>query len=243
MVTAMHLRLGGSGCFLDIYMGQFCALLGCSTLTDELLSFPISDGRFFMTGKYLNAQYGQNDFDHAKNNWPGFFIIVTGAETLDLWITGGSYKNVDIQTEEKRVIDNFMELKLLIISAQSVFVGHGCLQHVVTAWIGTPSILYHICLILQGHEPMFVVLFAYPSTFRRLVNRGHSFPHFWRPNRPYCTATVKNHKFAGMSWWWQRGTWEVRRTKLTVKGRRLWNGSFIARMIGRMNQHLKTPPS
>lgn len=49
---------------------------------------------FFVTGKYCLDQRGQNDFDHATNNRPSLFIIITGPEPSDFWFAEVSHKNV-----------------------------------------------------------------------------------------------------------------------------------------------------
>lgn len=64
------------------------------------------------------------------------------------------------------MIVHFRNLKHITISAQTVFLGSGYLQHSDTAWSGTPSIRYHMYLILHGHELMDVVSFACGLGFR-----------------------------------------------------------------------------
>lgn len=94
-------------------------------LTEELLCFPISFDQFFVTGTFCSTQCRHNDFEHAKNSRPGFFIIITESETSDVWVVDGSHNNLDIPTEEKDVISNLMELKLISINMQSFAVVHG----------------------------------------------------------------------------------------------------------------------
>lgn len=71
-----------------------------------------------MTGKECPAYYGQNGFHNANNNGPGFLIILTGTEPLDLWVADDSHKNVDMPSEENPVIAYLMKLKLITIPAK-----------------------------------------------------------------------------------------------------------------------------
>lgn len=69
---------------------------GLSTLTEELLSFTISGGRFLVTGNDCAANSNHNAFYHAKNNGQCLCVIGTRAEFLDFWVTGTSHNIVDI---------------------------------------------------------------------------------------------------------------------------------------------------
>lgn len=98
-------------------MGKLCALIGLSTQIEELVSFPISGGRFLVTGKDFTAQCGQDDFRPAKKNGARFFIIVTKSEPSDLWVADVPHKNVDMPTEVQLVIANLMDQKIIIVTA------------------------------------------------------------------------------------------------------------------------------
>lgn len=66
---------------------------------------------------------------------------------------------------EKLVIANLMELKLITIPTQSIFVGHRYLQYAETAWIDTPSIRYHMYMIPQRHALIDSISSAYCWSF------------------------------------------------------------------------------
>lgn len=68
-----------------------------------------------MNGKDCPERYSHDYFDHMKNNGLGFFFIVTRAEHLDLHDAEGSHNIVEMSAEEKPVIENLMELKLITI--------------------------------------------------------------------------------------------------------------------------------
>lgn len=89
-------------------------------------SYPVS---VFFTAKYWPAQWGHNDFDYAKDTAPGFFSIVTGAKSSDLYIADVSHNNVDMPMEKKQMIANLIELNVITISAHFLSFGHGYLQH------------------------------------------------------------------------------------------------------------------
>lgn len=95
----------------------------------------------------------------------------------ELWVELGSYKNVDIPTDEKRVIANLMGLKVITITTLLLFVGNVYLEHASTALSSTPSISYPTYLITQGYELMYSASFAYAW---RLQNAGE-------PRQPLST--------------------------------------------------------
>lgn len=87
----------------------------------------------FGDGYLLRSRCGHNDFQHESNTGSRFFIIVTGADVSDLWVGARFNKNVDMSTGENPVISNLMDLKLITIPTQTVFVCHRCLYYAGTA--------------------------------------------------------------------------------------------------------------
>lgn len=129
-----------------------------------------------VTGKDCPARCVHNDFNYEKNTGPGFFFInVTGAEPSYLWVSDGSQQSFEKITEEKRVNASLMEIQLVTMRAQSIFVGHGYLKHATTVWSGTQSILYHMYLISQGQKLMVAVSVAYGWSFRKSSEHRHPF--------------------------------------------------------------------
>ena len=96
---------------------------------DRRLYFQGTGGRFLLTGQDCPPQTGHNDFDHRAGTGPGFFIITTGHEASGLWVADGSHKDVYCSDKRKAKIVKASRLKLISIPANSVFVGHGFLQH------------------------------------------------------------------------------------------------------------------
>lgn len=61
-------------------------------------------------------------------------------------------KRGHIATDAKKIMDNFMELQLITITAHSVLIVNCYLQHAVAFWFATEIILYHMYLILHGQR-------------------------------------------------------------------------------------------
>lgn len=78
----------------------------------------------------------------------------------------GSYKNLDMRTEEKGLVPDFIELILITRHPQSFFVGHRYMQRAGTAWSGTPSTFHQMYLIPYCYE-MDAVSFAYGWSSRK----------------------------------------------------------------------------
>lgn len=141
-------------------------------------------------------QCGHIDVEQSKNTEPGFFIIVPGAKILDLWVSYSSYKTLDMRTDEKRLIEILMKLKVITFSTQSVFVAHEITQHAGRDWSGTPSIPCRMYLIPQSCEMMGTGSFSYSWCFGRLVNRCKRCRTFSRSYCCYCIAIFKQDTFA-----------------------------------------------
>ena len=135
--------------FLDTYLGQLCCLVKLQDLNDVQLKFPNSGGRFLLTGEGCPAQVGHNDFDHRLGKGAGFFVMVTGAHPTGLWVCDGSHKNVNQSTRRKLQLADVMRMSLIQIPPNSVFIGHGFLQHAGAAWAGNHCLRYHMYFPLR----------------------------------------------------------------------------------------------
>lgn len=142
-----------------------CVFLGWSTLRYQLLSFHISCGLFSRTFEDIPVQCSDDEFYHAKKTVQGF--IATGAQYSGFANVEFFDKTVDMVTAEKRLIAILMELKLITIPSQAVFVGREYLKHALMPWSGTLSICYDMLVISQDHELMFVIWLAHGWSFRK----------------------------------------------------------------------------
>ena len=156
----MRSWLGHYCCFLDVYIGQLCSLVGLHTLTRGRLLLPVTGGRFLVTGQNCPPQDGHNDFNHEDPAGPGFFIIVTGSDPCNLWIADGSHKNVNQPDSVKAVIAHVMEMDQITIPPHSVFMGHGFVQHAGAGWSGYHALRYHVYLKPEGGVLNYAVNFA-----------------------------------------------------------------------------------
>ena len=155
--------------FLDTYLGQLCCLVKLQDLNDVPLKFPNSGRRFLLTGEGCPAQVGHNDFDHRLGKGAGFFVMVTGAHPTGLWVCDGSHKNVNQSTRRKLQLADVMRMSLIQIPPNSVFIGHGFLQHAGAAWAGNHCLRYHMYLSPEGYELSDSVSFAYGKSLEKIT--------------------------------------------------------------------------
>ena len=153
--------------YLDVYIGTICCLLELRKLAEEDLHLPNTGGRFLFTGEDSPAQCGHNDFDHRSGRGPGFFIMATGRDPTGLWISEGSHKHVFLPDRKKRKLAGLMKMDRITIPPNSLFVGHGFVQHAGAEWTGTHSLRYHIYLNPRGYQLKDGVAFAYTRCFKR----------------------------------------------------------------------------
>ena len=136
-------------------------------MNDRDLYLPVSGGRFLLTGKDCPAQVGHNDFDHRQGTGPGFFVIVTGAEPANLWVCDGSHKHVGLSAKKRNQLAQILRLKRITIPRNSVFIGHGFLQHAGAEWSKNGSLRYNSYHIPDGHVLHDAVAFAYEMSFKK----------------------------------------------------------------------------
>ena len=153
--------------FMDIYLGQICHRMNIHTLNENKLRFPVTGGRFLLTGADSPAQVGHNDFDHRQQTGPGFFIIVTGFEGASIWVAEGSHKYVNYPERKKNKWARIQRMSLEQIPPHSIFIGHGYVQHAGAGWSGNHNLRYHIYLIPDGHKLKNAVSFAYGWSFKK----------------------------------------------------------------------------
>lgn len=77
------------------------------------------------------------------------------------------HKHVNSTADAKMMMAHFMEMKLISLSAHSVFVGQGYFQNACASWSGTESIRYYMYLIRHGHRLLDAVAFTYGYLFRK----------------------------------------------------------------------------
>lgn len=91
-----------------------------------------------------SRQCSHNDFEFvAPSRNPGFFRIVTGREGISHWACPGSHQFVYYPTVVEKTMASRQYMVVVIIPPQSLFVGHGYLQHMGRVWNGCHSLRDH----------------------------------------------------------------------------------------------------
>ena len=60
-----------------------------------------------------------------------------------------------------------LEMELITIPPQSVFVGHGYVQHAGAGWNGSGCLRYHMYIILDGSNLRDAISYAFGRSLRR----------------------------------------------------------------------------
>ena len=152
---------------LDLWIGWVCSMLDVDNHCTWRTEIPNGGGRFLMTGKDCPPQHGHNDFDVRETGSPGYFTITTASEPISLWIAPGSQKYVHLSDIEKERIAMCLEMELITIPPQSIFVGHGYVQHAGAGWNGSGCLRYHMYIIPDGSNLRDAISYAFGRSLRR----------------------------------------------------------------------------
>lgn len=154
---------------LDAWLGQLAVLLGLNKYQGARMSSPRTGGRFLITGKGCPRQAAHNDFQvperAQKNRCPGYFMITTGKDPSPLWICEYSHHFVFGTRTELHHFAKALNLRKVIIPANSVFVGHGYITHAGAGYsdrtTDNVALRYHIYFIPEGISLPDSVFFAF----------------------------------------------------------------------------------
>ena len=152
---------------MDVWVCIILALMGVDSDGEWNCRIPVTGGRGLLSGKHVDHQAGHNDFPARRNLCPGYFIIVTGNDAVTLWLTKSSYHYVWYSEEDLKGLADIMVMSQILIRPNSIFIGHGYLQHAGSGWCGFASLRYHMYLIPDDLLLPDAIHFAYHELFRR----------------------------------------------------------------------------
>lgn len=159
METDENVWLAQTRAFLDFYVCTFMKNIAPCNYED--MAIPKTGGRFLMTGKGCLPQTGHNDFPHTlETNSPGYFAIVTMEET-GLYVCDFSNQFVFSSDAQKKHLVQGLAMTHIIIPANSIFFGHGHLQHAGDGYRGSRCLRYHIYFAPTGYRIGDSISFAY----------------------------------------------------------------------------------
>ena len=151
---------------LDVWVGMAMSSLNIDGWGNSPVFIPRTGGRFLITGKHCERQTGHNDFPvRNPEDSPGYFTIVTGAESATLWVAPSSHTFVFYSEASRQLLSRSLLMTEVTIPQFSIFVGHGHLQHAGAAWTGAHSIRYHMYFSPVDHDLPDAILFAYGESF------------------------------------------------------------------------------
>ena len=132
---------------------------------------PITGGRFLLTGEGCPDQTGHNDFPTDSRTNPGYFAITMSQEKTSLLIFPGSHQYVWYDTQDKKSLAETLKMTEITIPMNSVFIGHGHVQHAGCGWRGFHALRYHMYVIPSSMTMADSVFFAYGYSFNKSNNR------------------------------------------------------------------------
>lgn len=132
---------------IDLYV---CMVMNMLNVTEDgkfRHRIPDSGGRFLINGRGVESQVGHNDFEPRKGESPGYFVIVSGTESVDLHVSPGSHHFVFSSDEVIEEMISSYQMITIQIPSFSMFIGHGSLQHAGAGWNGNYGLRYHLYVV------------------------------------------------------------------------------------------------
>lgn len=151
---------------LDVWLGWLGALLNLDKNGTEPVTMPSTGGRFLRTGKGCPPQCGHNDFAVEKSGQHGYFMITTSSEPVPLLVCPASHSYVHYPPSHHATLVAALKLETLTIPKDSVFVGHGHLQHAGAGFNGSACLRYHTYFKPKDMRLPDAVMFAYGNSLK-----------------------------------------------------------------------------
>lgn len=114
---------------LDAWIAILLTLLGIDDNEQDRLFLTNTGGRWIETGAGCPAQCSHNDFEVGSKSRAGYFYIVSGKTGFFIWACEGSHKFVLYTEKERESLKQILKLDLHYVPPESIFIGHGYLQH------------------------------------------------------------------------------------------------------------------
>jgi len=165
--SVQNIELAVRRSYLDVWVCMLLALMGVDNDGKWKCRIPSTGGRALISGKGLSDQNGHNDFEYRKGLCPGFFVIVTGNDLVHLWVCKSSHQYIWYSDADKRDLADLMVLSQIQIQPNSIFIGHGYLQHAGSGWRGFHSLRYHMYIIPDDLVLPDAIHFSFQWSFRR----------------------------------------------------------------------------
>ena len=166
--TGRNVEIAQRRAYLDVWIGVLVGSMNVDFNGEVPTFIPRTGGRFLLTGQDCEVQVGHNDFPVIQQaRCPGYFIIVTGPERVNLWVAPGSHQYVHYNEKDREQLGKTLKMERITIPPTSVFVGHGHLQHAGDGYNGSHCLRYHTYLAPDGVRIPDAILFAYRVAFGR----------------------------------------------------------------------------
>ena len=123
-----------SKCALDMWIGFITTVLCIRVGTNGESFLSKTGGRLLLTGKGCPRQNPHNDFpvdyeNPDNDDPPGYFIIVSGADSFPLWVCDHSHHFVRGTSAELERIAKVLKMRKIVVPPRSFFIGHGFMTH------------------------------------------------------------------------------------------------------------------
>ena len=193
-----YVHLAQRRAYLDVWIGIMVSLLNVDDNGKVNVYIPRTGGRWLLTGRYCKIQVGHNDFHIILGSiCPGYFAIVTGAERVYLWVCPGSHQYVHYNKKEREGLSANLKMERIEIPPNSIFIGHGHLQHAGDGYNGSHCIRYHTYIAPEDIEIPDAIIFGYENSLGCLNARTDASAD--RPNDAHKNSASSTKRYPAKS--------------------------------------------
>ena len=154
---------------LDTYLAIILSMIDVSENGRFIIMIPLSGGRFLISGLKVPIQIIHNDFEPIiPNSCPGYFVIATGLKPAFLHVIPGSHRYVFYDSNDLTNLSKVFKAEKFEIPSQSIFVGHGWVQHAGSGWTGSSCLRYHLYFVPDGYKLPDGIHFAYGKNLKTM---------------------------------------------------------------------------
>lgn len=148
---------------LNMCIGWNVSVLNLDEDGGNVSAIPKSGGRFLLARRDCPHQTGLNNLLYDKQESTGSFVVVTWKKRSPLWVCPRSHFDLHRGADMKRKLTSLLKMEQVETPEESVFIGHGYIQHAGYGWSGIHFLRYHTDIVLKGVPLKDTVAFVYSA--------------------------------------------------------------------------------
>lgn len=127
-------------------------------------SLSTTGGRLLLTGSSAEAQTGHSSSPAKSGQSLRYIFVASSDVSAYLFVTRGSYINIELNREQKKLLQRAFVLGKVEVPPSTVFVGHEYVQIGGSEWRGIHCVRYNTYLVFGSQDSPDATASAYEDS-------------------------------------------------------------------------------